>query len=189
MKLLRKLLPIVAALACAGVAYGENVQQILTDAQVAYQRGDMPTAKRNFELVMRLDPTNKTAIGFLKMMKVQEAKDAGGSNVEKALAQLVIPQLQFKEATLGSALDFMKRKANELSGGKQSVNFVVQPGVDQNGVTVTLNLTGIPFTEALRYIGELANLSFVYQKYAIVVKPKGAVTASATPPQEPAPGQ
>jgi hypothetical protein len=181
MKLLQNILPILTALAWASIAHGENPQQFLTDGQVALQRGDLETAKRNFDIVIRIDPANKTAIGFLKQIKVQEAKAGGGAAVEKALSQLVIPKIEFKEATLSSALDFLKRKVNDVSAGKQSVNFVVQPGVDQNGTLVTLSVTGLPFTEALRYLGEVANVSFTYQQYAILVRARGSATATNNP--------
>ena len=180
-----KLLPILLALACTGAALAEDMQRLLTEAQVAYQKGDMVAAKRNFELVNRMDPRNPTAIGYLKMIATQTKTDSAGAAVEKSLTALIVPQVQFKEATFGSALDFMKKKCTEVSGGKQTVNFVVQPGIDQEATRVTLSLSNIPFTEALRYMGELASVKFEYQKYAIMVRPTGAVAKSP----EPAPGQ
>ena len=185
-----KLLPsLLLVLACAGSVFAEDAAQLLTAAQLAYQKGDLESAKRNFELVNRMDPRNPTAIGFLKLIAAQAKKDAGGTATEKALAALIVPQIQFKEATFGSALDFMKKKAGEISGGKQAVNFVVQPGIDQNTTTVTLNLRDIPFTEALRYLGELANVKFEYQKYAIMVRPTGATVGNIAPVPATLPGQ
>jgi hypothetical protein len=191
MKLLPRLLTL-AALAVAGAVHAESEQQLLNAAQAAYTKGDMETAKRNFELVNQINPRNVTAIGYLKTIAAMAPKANAGAAVEKSLSALIVPQIQFKEATLGSALDFMRKKAEELSGGKQPVNFVVSPGVDRDGTTVTLALREVPYTEALRYIGDLANVSFEYQKYAVVVKPKaGGGAAPATKPTEVAklPGQ
>lgn len=181
MKLLQKILCLTAALALAGVAHGETAQQLLTQGQLAYQRGDYETAKRNLELVNRMDPRNPTAIGLLKMIQAQQKK-GGGQTAEKALSALILPQLQFKEASLGSALDFLKKKAADLSGGKVAANFVVQPGIDQDNTRVTLNLSNIPFTEAVRYIGELANVTFEYQQYAIMVRPKAPLATNSPAP-------
>src|SRR5262249_26046572 len=90
-------------------------------------------------------------------------------------------------ATLGSALDYLKKAVNRQSGGKIAINFVVQlPAEQQNSQQVTLNLSQVPFTEALKYLGTVANLDFVFDKYAIVVKPK-AETVPATAPAVPAP--
>jgi len=168
--------------------HGESAQQLLTSAQLAYGKGDYAGAKRDFELVLRIDPRNQTAIGFMKMIAARQTKDTGAASAEKELSKLVVPKIEFKEATLGSALEFMKKKAGELSGGKQSVSFVVQPAVDSMA-TCTLSLSNVPFTEALRYIGELANISFEYQKYAIVVRPRGAVATSVPAGGAPAPTQ
>jgi hypothetical protein len=183
MKLLPRFITL-SVLALAGAVHAESEQEFLTAAQLAYQKGDIATAKRNFEMVYKMNPRNVTAIGYLKTIAATANKDSGAAAVEKALSALIIPQIQFKEATLGSALDFMRRKAEELSGGKQPVNFVVQPGIDKAGTTVTLSLREVPFTEALRYVGDLANVSFEYQKYAVVVKPKAGGASPATRPSE-----
>ncbi len=185
-----KLLPFIALSVCllalAGVAHGENIRDFLTAGQVAMQKGDIATAKKNLEIVYRMDPRNPVAIGLLKQIAIQEKNsNTAGATQEKALAKVIIPKLAFKEATFDSALAFLKTKVDEVSGGKQSVNFVVQPSVDQK-MTVTLNLTNIPASEAIRYLGELTNTRFDFQKFAVMVSPKGATVATT---DSKAPGQ
>ena len=53
--------------------------------------------------------------------------------------------------------------------GFESIEYEVERG----RARITLNLTNIPFTEALRYVGSLAGVAFTYDKYAIMVKPVG----------------
>jgi hypothetical protein len=131
---------------------------------------------------MKIDPRNKTALGYLKMIKAQQAKQGGAPEQEKQLQALVLPQIQFRDATLGSALDYMKNQAAKLSNNKVAVNFVVQlPDDVVNTRTVTLNLANVPFTEALRYLGDLGGVSFTYEKYAIKVTPKAGAAAPTTP--------
>jgi len=80
----------------------------------------------------------------------------------------------------------MKKAADKISNGKVAVSFVVEVPPDQvNSQPVTLSLTNIPFTEALRYIGGVAGLNFTYEKYAIVVRPNGSAAATATIPTVP----
>jgi hypothetical protein len=166
-----KLLPVPVALLILGTsALGADVQRILTEAQTAMLRGDLETAKRNFQIVYQLDPKNAVAIGGLRQIALEERKGGGSGSVEKQFAQLILPQVQFKEATFTEALDFLKKKVTDVSGGKQTANFVVQPGIDPSS-KVTLSLTNIPFTEALRYLGELVSAKIDYQKYAIVIRP------------------
>lgn len=166
-----KLLPAFLSLLVLGATvFAADVSKILSEAQTAMIRGDIETAKRNFQIVYQLDPKNVVAIGGLRQIAAQEAKGGGSPAIEKQLSAVILPQVQFKEATLTEALDFLKKKVTEASGGKQTANFVVQPGVDQNA-KITLSLTNIPLTEALRYLSGLVNAKMDYQKYAIVIKP------------------
>ncbi|MEO8351618.1 MAG: hypothetical protein ABI680_07800 [Chthoniobacteraceae bacterium] len=181
MKLLPFITLSVGVLALPLVAHGESLRDFLTAGQVALQKGDLATTKKNLEIVYRMDPRNPVAIGLLKQIAVQEKNsNKAGDTQEKALAQVIIPKLAFKEATFDSTLSFLKAKVAEVSGGKQSVNFVVQPSVDQKQ-TVTLNLTNIPASEAIRYLGELTNTRFDFQKFAIMVSAKGTAVATTDP--------
>ena len=188
MKLLQ--IPFMLLLACvlAVTAVAADVQKLLSEGQTAMIRGDLETAKSKFQLVNQMDPRNIPAIAYLKQIALQEAQKPTSPQQEKQLSQLIIPKIEFKEATFTSALDFMRRKASELSGGKQSVNFVVQLPPESQNIPVSLNLQNIPFTEALRYVAELAGAKVEYQKFAVVIRSGGA-TASNTPaqPAQPAP--
>jgi hypothetical protein len=183
MKSLQSLVRTCAVLCLASVAFAASLdlQELLTEGQLAYQKGDLAKAKSAFEMVYRMDSRNQVAIGYLRRIKVDEASKPKGNDQEKLLAGLILPQVQFRDATVGAALDYFKRAVEKQSGGKQSVNFVVQLPAEQiNAQTVTLNLTNVPFTEAVRYFAELANASIVYDKYAIMVKPKSAALAPVT---------
>ena len=185
MKSLQSLVSTCVVLLTATVALAASLdlQELLTEGQLAYQRGDLAKARASFELIYKMDPRNQVAIGYLKRIKVDEASKPKGNDQEKQLAALIIPQIQFREATLGAALDYFKKAVDKQSGGKQAINFVVQlPAEQVNTQSVTLNLANIPVTEALRYMGELVNATFVYEKYAIMVKPKVAGAAPAPAP-------
>lgn len=148
-------------------------------------RGDLATAKTDLDWALQLDPHNKTAIGYLRRIALQEGQNKGVA-LEKQLEALMIPKLDFKEATLGAALDYMKKAADRLSNGKIAVSFVVQaPPEFVNSQPVTLSLSNVPFTEALRYIGGIASLNFTYEKYAIVVRPMSNAAASIAPATAP----
>src|SRR5688572_21642523 len=123
MKFLPKFLLVACTLGFATGAMGQDLQKLLTEGQTAFMRGDLVTAKRHFQSAEKLAPTNPTVVGFLKQIAVAEAKTPKDQGAERELSQLIIPQIQFKEATFNSALEFMKKKATELSNGKQSVNF------------------------------------------------------------------
>lgn len=158
-----------------------EIQQLLQEGQAAYQKGDYEAAKSAFEMVYSMDSRNITAINFLKLLKANKGTvNPKTLPIERQVAGIIIPQIQFRDATLGSAVDYLRRSVDRQSGGKVAVNFVVQLPQEQiNTQTVTLALSQVPFTEAVRYLASVANLDVEYQKYAIVLKPKNGESASA----------
>ena len=148
-------------------------------------KGDMETAKKYFQAVAKAEPKNQVAIGFLRKIAVDEAKNPAPNTTKKQLEKLMLPKVDFRDATFSSVLDFLKNAATKNSDGKVNVSFVVNPDVPGTQ-TVTLALANVPYSEVLRYLGELAKVEFVYEKYAILVKPKtGAAAAEAAPAATP----
>jgi hypothetical protein len=112
---------------------------------------------------------------------VRSRRNKAARRTGKAAPGARAPADQFRDATLGSALDYLKNQAAKLSNNKVAVNFVVQlPDDVVKTRTVTLSLANVPFTEALRYLGDLAGVSFTYEKYAITVKPKAGAAPAPT---------
>jgi len=143
---------------------------ILSEAQRAYLTGDYDVAKAKFRVILAQDPSNRVAANYLRMIAVAQAKNGTGVSMEKQLKELVVT-VDFKEATFEAALDYLKQTADRLSDGKVKPSFVVQPGVDRVA-PITLRLSNIPFTEVLRYMGELAKVDFRIERFAITVQPK-----------------
>jgi hypothetical protein len=175
---------LAATVSAAGptpAAASPEIQQLLQEGQAAYQKGDYEAAKSAFEMVYSMDSRNITAINFLKLIKSTKGSvNPKTLPIERQVAGIIIPQIQFRDATLGSAVDYLKKSVDRQSGGKVGVNFVVQLPQEQiNTQTVTLALSQVPFTEAVRYLASVANLDVEYQKYAIVLKPKNGESASA----------
>lgn len=148
-----------------------ELQALLTEGQTAYVHGDLAKAKAAFETVYQIDSRNTVAISYLKRIIADEKTKPKNVDQEKALASLIIPKVELRDATLREALDFLRKKVTDLSGGKQSVNFVIPIGEPTDSTRVTLSLQSVPFPEAVRYIGRVANFDFTYEKYAIVGKP------------------
>lgn len=172
MTLLPKSLLVAVSLGVTTLAWAADLQTLLTEGQTAFMRGDLVTAKRNFQLANKVDPKNPTVIGFLKQIAAAEAKNPGNTSTESEYKGIVIQKIEFRDATLGAALDFLKKKVADQTGGKKSVNFVLQLSPEQQNAPVTLTLSDIPFTEALRYIAESIDAKVEYQKFAVVIKSK-----------------
>lgn len=164
----------------------QSVPQLYTEAQRAYMAGDVETAKDKFKLVLEMNPKHTGAQGYLRMIVAQEKRSGGGGDLQKQLQTLVLPKVEFRDATFGSALEYLKQQAAKQSGDKVKVSFVVQlPAEFSETQKATLNLTNVPFIEALRYLCDQANVTFSIEKFAVVVKKKATVE-TATPQPGPA---
>jgi len=183
----RILAPLLLCFAASTLPLAAQQSSLLSQAQKAYLAGDIATAKPLFEKVVADDPQNVPARNYLKAIAAAEANVPPGAKIEKQLQTLILPTVDFQDATLDSVLDALKKQASKASGGKTEVNFVVQPGVNAS-TAVTLHLSNIPFREVLRYIGELVNADFVVDRYAITVKPKANANtmpgANTVPPAQ-----
>lgn len=71
-------------------------------------------------------------------------------------SKIIIPSVEFRDATLTECIDFIRIKARELDPEKKGVNILIKPGGDAS-VRITLSLKDVPLSEALRYCSALAN--------------------------------
>ena len=84
------------------------------------------------------------AIQFLRTIRQRQA-GLPAPTAKDPLKALIIPKIDFRQATFSSALDFLKQKAAELG---VTVSFVSQLPAPQMEHPVTLNLSKIPFLDA-----------------------------------------
>lgn len=177
----RILLPAAALLvAFSGALFAqESVSDLSTSAQRAFLSGDYGTAKEKFGMVLRLDPANKVAANYLRMIQSREELAGKSGALEQQLQALVMPKVELRDATFPEALEALRQQAAKVSGGKAAVSFVLQTSPEIAKKTVSLNLTNIPFTEVLKYVGQLTGTRFDIEKYAIVVRPATPAVASA----------
>lgn len=177
----RTLVPLLLLLLASTTIPAGAKPSLSAEAQRDYLAGDYTAAKQKFELILATDPKNVAARNYLKMIATAEGQAKPGAKLESQLQKLILPQVDFKEATLDAALDYLRVQATKVSAGKIQTSFVLQPGVNSS-TPVTLHLVNIPFTEVLRYMSELANVQFSVDRYAISVKPKAAKVEQAPAP-------
>ena len=143
---------------------------LMAQAQKAYQAGDDTTAKTSFSEVLQLDPHNTLALQFLRNIAVRHAHDPKPNG---QIDSLVLPKVEFREATFSSALNAIRDLAAKQS---VTVSFVSQLPAEQMQRPVSVSLTNIPFTEALRYLCSLNAATYRLDPYAIVILPAAAAS-------------
>lgn len=165
-----------------------TVQQVYEDAIRAYHSGDLVSAKAGLERVVRADPRFSTARAQLAVIthKLKEREASGATAMQRDLESVIVPSIDFNDATLGSVIEFIPQKTAELTDKK------IQPSIVFRGdpalltqKKVTLKLTNMPMSEVLRYVGELTGIEFKFEKYAIVASPRGSKPAAAANPKAP----
>lgn len=157
-------------------ASAQEVQTLLSEAQRDMLRGDRAAAKEKFTLVQKVEPNNRIAMSFLRRIAIEE-KQAGvdeSAALRLRLEKTTIDKLEFRDATVAEALEFVGKKIAAASPGSVKVNIVQQLSEVEKSAKITLSLSNIAASEALRYVADLANLGVSYEKFAVVVRPKTA---------------
>ncbi|MDR3405655.1 MAG: hypothetical protein P4L99_24385 [Chthoniobacter sp.] len=132
-----------------------------------------------FAAVPNVMPARNTTPSPPAEIVVENASSgADTEKIRRKLERIIIPKLEFHEATLSEAVEFLKKKSVELddfsSPGENGVNIVLNapeptaPGADAR---ITVSLTNIPLVEALKYITGLANMKFKVEPYAVSIVP------------------
>ena len=86
---------------------------------------------------------------------------------------ITIPKVEFREATLTEALEFLRSKSRDLDPRKEGINFVLKVPPSFSQVKITISLINVPLLEAVKYITNLANMEFSVEENAVVVHPRG----------------
>ncbi|MGK0188726.1 MAG: general secretion pathway protein D [Verrucomicrobiales bacterium] len=102
--------------------------------------------------------------------------EADGSQliIEK-LRRIVIPSIQFDQATVDEAITFLRIKSRQLDDlepdpERKGINFILKTQAD-TAANVTLSLTNVPLIVALKAITDLAGLRHRVEPFAVVIVP------------------
>ena len=163
-------------------ASAQTATQVYSEGVEAYKQGDVETAKHKLSLALEIDRNYRPASILLNRIATdQHAAAAGGAPglSSRMLDKTVVP-VEFKDTTLNSALEFLRQRVDETTGGKLKLNFAVNLPPELANKRVTLKLDRVPISEVLRYIGDLTGVKFDVQQYAIMVTPAATISAPST---------
>jgi hypothetical protein len=118
-----------------------------------------------------IDPYAIVVTGRGNDAPVQNGTVHPGIQVDARVSGVMIPEVHIKQASLSAALDMLRQRVAEHTGGAAAVNFVVQEPEELQARPISLELSNVPFFAALRYVCYQAEAKFTVDKYAIVVSP------------------
>lgn len=180
---------LLAALAAALLiipteSQAQNVGEMYKQARAAFTRGDLDTAATLLDQVIKAQPSYVPARALQAQVQQQLASRGGGEALEKKCASVIIPKIDYNDVELKLALEALAIMASEATGGKFRPNFILNGGDEVGARKVTLQLRGAPLTAVLEYLGKITNVTFRYERFAVVGVPQAAASAPA-PASEP----
>ncbi|MEM7011701.1 MAG: M56 family metallopeptidase, partial [Verrucomicrobiota bacterium] len=121
------------------------------------------------------------SIGFADDQKKEEEPAAAESPLLKKMESITIPELELVDTRLEEALQFLQLKSVELDPEKKGVN-IINAGANAD-VRISLRLSNVPLSVALRYVTELAQANWRVDEHAIAVIPakRGNMAVEAKP--------
>ncbi len=99
------------------------------------------------------------------------AQQAGTRNgreaIQKKLRELIISQVDFSEASLEEVLEYLRVRTRDLDPAGKGVDFVVSVPADHPARPVSLNLREVPVEEVLRYVADMAGVTYKVDNFAV----------------------
>jgi general secretion pathway protein D len=142
-------------------------------------RGDMLTqVDKSWEL-----PVRRFEVGASTIIDQPQIDTRGTSLINRKLDEIIIPRVDFRDATIREALDFLKQRSVALDTTDQDptrrgINIVLKVPADspEADARITLSLNDIPLRAAIDYVAKAANLKLKIEPYAVAVVPQSEPT-------------
>ncbi len=125
-------------------------------------------------------PVTKYSAGQSQVIEQPVIDTRGTASINRKLEEIRIPSLNFREATVREALDFIKQRSKALDvtepdENKRGINIVLKldpaSQAADSAQRITLALTDVPLGEALRYVATAASLKVKVEPYAVAIVP------------------
>ena len=99
----------------------------------------------------------------------------------KADVRWILPKVDFREAPLREAVDFLVAKSKTLDPAGTGVNVIIHDAGNLSQRTITLSLQDVPLPDVLRYVAHLTDATLTKEAFAYVLASKDGAVAAANP--------
>ncbi len=128
-------------------------------------------------------PVKRFDTGPSSIIDQPEIDVRGTAGINRKLDEIIIPKIDFRDATIREALEFIRQRAaaldtSETDPSRKGINLVLKlaPGSAEEGVTINLALTDVPLRAAIDYVARAAGMKPKIEQYAVVVVPESEPT-------------
>ena len=96
--------------------------------------------------------------------------------ISQKLRSIVFPSVDFTDATLQNAVDFLNDRTRQLDPDQVGINFIPRPEALTQAKPITLSLKKVPLGEVLRYVSQLAQVKYKVDQSAVFFVPIASST-------------
>lgn len=149
----------------------DDLHVLYEEGKAAFNAGQLELAREKLALVLARNPEHPQTRAM--MIQIENKLGPNNTMLRKSYDKVIIEKFDVTEAELSEALQALKILAKNASGGKVIPNVIVRDP-DLAKKPISLNLSKIPLSEALRYLGELSGAHITYDKAAVVFSKAGS---------------
>lgn len=154
----------------------EDLNQIFQMGRAAFYKGDMETAYRMLSIVEASKPSHFETKAMLAQIRAR--KKTGVDTVKTSYEKVILPKVDFADVTLAEAVEGLRVLSKSATEGKVVPNVIIKdPALASKPLTLTLS--HVPLTDAIRYMADLAGASAVYDRHAVILSPASSAAASS----------
>lgn len=95
------------------------------------------------------------------------APRGGRETIQRKLREMVIAQIDFSEATVGEVMEYLRVRTRDLDPTGKGIDFVNGVPADQPLKPISLNLREVPVEEVLRYVADIAGITYKVEEFAV----------------------
>ena len=93
----------------------------------------------------------------------------GRESILQRLASYQMPNVEFQGATIDEVVELLRIRSRDLDPQGKGVDFVISLDDSSRKAAISLSMQNVPMDEVLRYVTEMAGVSFRVEPHAVVI--------------------
>src|SRR5579862_3144725 len=166
----------------------EQLGDLLQGAVIMARMGLYDEAEARCIQILEQKPNDSNVKRLLGEIQDLKRQQNGPADLKGRLQEIVIPELNVRDAAVVDVIDFLQAEGQKRSKDKTPLNFVWQAPENAKVAKITLNLRKVPLADVLKYVTDGAGLRYRVDAHAVVIyqalptTPKDSVPANVKSP-------
>jgi hypothetical protein len=148
-----------------------NYNELYKSAVADYKANRNLEAETKFRKVLNKYPDHIQSRRYRSLISNRMRELAAIPVMKKRLSEITIEEISFQEATLAEVMEFVTRKAKELSSGKVTPGLVIRGGDPVRDRPITIQTGKVPLSTLIDTAAKLTNTRVEYKLHALTFTP------------------